>query len=354
MEGDFVLLFLGWDVGGVNTKAVALYTDSRDAVDSYEARSVYFPIWQHSLSELPQLLAKVRDYLCKGKSPHSVGVTMTAELSDAYQTKREGVTHILDSVEEAFPETGVWVVDVDANLVTLSEARKKPLRVAAANWAASAWMVGRYVRDCFLVDAGSTTTDIIPIVDGKPKTTGKTDTQRLISGELVYTGALRTTIPAIVSSIPVWGKNCRVSSEKFSLSADVHLILNNISEEEYSCETADGRGKTIEYSLARLARVVCADTDMLRRNEIYEIAQYIYKCQLSQIKEALIQVAAKNTAIKRVVVTGIGRNFLAGKAATEAGFRDIIDLGQIIGEKGADVSPAYAMALMVATLGKKP
>ncbi|WXG39896.1 MAG: hydantoinase/oxoprolinase family protein [Candidatus Freyarchaeum deiterrae] len=348
------MLFLGWDIGGVNTKAVALYIGPGDTVDSYEARSVYFPIWQHSLSELPQLLAKVRDDLCKDRSPHSVGVTMTAELSDAYQTKREGVNHILDSIEGTFPETSIWVVDVDANLINLGEARKNPLRVAAANWAATSWMVGRRIKDCFLVDAGSTTTDIIPIVNGKPKTIGKTDTERLISGELVYTGALRTTIPAIVSSIPVWGKNCRVSSEKFALSADVHLILNNISEEEYSCETADGREKTVEYSLARLARVVCADTDMLQRNEIYEIAQYIYQCQLSQIREALIQVAAKNTAIKRVVVTGTGRNFLASKAATKAGFGDIIDLGQIIGGKGADMSPAYAIALMVATLGKKP
>jgi probable H4MPT-linked C1 transfer pathway protein len=346
------LLFLGWDIGGVNTKTVALYKGSEDTVDIYETRSVYFPIWQHSLTELPQLLARIRDDLCKDRMPNSVGVTMTAELSDAYQTKCEGVNHILGSIEEVFPESRVWVVDVNANLLSLSEAREEPLSVAAANWAATAWLVGRYVKDCLLIDVGSTTTDIIPIVDGKPKTVGKTDTERLISGELVYTGTLRTTIPAIVSRIPVWGKNCRVSSEKFALSADVHLILNNISEEEYSCETADGRTKTVEHSLARLARVVCADTDMLQKKEIYEIAQHIYQCQLSQIKEALIQVARK-TAIERIVVTGTGRNFLARKAAIEAGFTDIIDLEQIIGRKGAEMSPAYAMALMVATL-KKP
>ncbi len=341
------MLFLGWDIGGVNTKAVALYTSTLDTVDGYESRSVYFPIWEHSLSELPQLLTRVKDDLCKGRSPHSVGVTMTAELSDAYQTKREGVHHVLKSIEEVFPETSVWVVDVDANLVTLSEAKKKPLIVAAANWAATAWMVGRHISDCFLIDAGSTTTDIIPVVDGRAKTLGKTDTERLISGELVYTGALRTTIPAIVSRIPVWGKDCRVSSEKFALSADVHLILNNINEEEYTCETADGRGKTAEYSLARLARVVCADIDTLQREEIYHIAKYIYQCQLAQIREALIQVANRNNSIEKIVVTGMGKDFLARKAALEVGFREIIDLAQIIGEKGAEISPAYAVALMV-------
>ncbi|MGQ9721912.1 MAG: hydantoinase/oxoprolinase family protein [Candidatus Jordarchaeum sp.] len=344
------MLFLGWDIGGVNTKAVALHISSGKTVDSYESRSEYFPIWEHSLPELPQLLIRVKNDLCKGSSLRSVGVTMTAELSDAYQTKREGVNHILDSVEEVFPETSVWVVDVDTNLLSLGEARKQPLRVAAANWAATAWMVGRHVSNCILVDVGSTTTDIIPIVEGKPETLGKTDTERLISGELVYSGVLRTTIPSIVHSIPVWGKNCRVSSEKFALVADVHLLLNNISEEEYSCETADGRGKTVDNCLARLARMVCADTDILHKNEIYEMAQHIYQCQLAQIKEALIQVAANNTAIERVMVTGLGRNFLARRAALEAGFKEIIDLGQIIGEKGAERAPAYAMALMVASL----
>ncbi|MEM3563039.1 MAG: hydantoinase/oxoprolinase family protein [Candidatus Jordarchaeaceae archaeon] len=347
------MLFLGWDIGGANTKAVTLYTNTKGQVENYESLSVFFPVWQHSLSELPQLLIQIRDQLCKGRKPYSVGVTMTAELSDAYQTKREGVNHILESVEQAFPETNVWVVDVEANLLTLSEARKNPLRVAAANWAASAWMVGRHVKNCFLVDVGSTTTDIIPVVGGKPSTIGKTDTERLISGELVYTGALRTVIPAIVSRIPVWGRECRVSSERFALSADVHLILNNISEEEYSCETADGRSKTVEHSLARLARVVCADTDMLRREEIYEIAQYIYRCQLDQIKEGLLQVAAENPAIDRVVVAGMGRNFLARRAAEAAGFKEIIDLGQVIGDKAATMSTAYAMALMVASSDEK-
>ncbi|MFB0562860.1 MAG: hydantoinase/oxoprolinase family protein [Candidatus Lokiarchaeia archaeon] len=347
------MLFLGWDIGGVNTKAVALYTSTLDTVESYESCSVYFPIWEHSLSELPQLLTRVKDDLCKDRSPDSVGVTMTAELSDVYQTKREGVHHILDSIEEVFPETSVWVVDVDANLVTLSEAREEPLRVAAANWAATAWLVGRHVSDCLLIDVGSTTTDIIPVVEGGPKTLGKTDTERLILGELVYTGALRTTIPAIVHRIPVWGKDCRVTSEKFALSADVHLVLNNIDEDEYSCETADGRGKTVDHCLARLARVVCADIDMLRRSEIIEIAQFIYQRQLEKIREALIQVATRNTGIERVVVTGIGRDFLARKAALEAGFREIVDLGQIIGEKGAETSPSYAVALMVANLEQR-
>ncbi|MEX2724743.1 MAG: hypothetical protein Q6367_012710, partial [Candidatus Freyarchaeota archaeon] len=72
------MLFLGWDIGGANTKAVTLYTNTKGQVENYESLSVFFPVWQHSLSELPQLLVQIRDQLCKGRYPYSVGVTMTA------------------------------------------------------------------------------------------------------------------------------------------------------------------------------------------------------------------------------------------------------------------------------------
>ena len=44
------------------------------------------------------------------------GVTMTAELSDAYQTKREGVTQILGCVKEVFGDVLVYVLNTDAAL----------------------------------------------------------------------------------------------------------------------------------------------------------------------------------------------------------------------------------------------
>lgn len=43
-----------------------------------------------------------------------------------------------------------------------------------------------------LVDIGSTTTDIIPIVDGKVMARGSNDADRLVSGELIYQGVVRT------------------------------------------------------------------------------------------------------------------------------------------------------------------
>ena len=172
-------------------------------------------------------------------------------------------------------------------------------------------------------------------------------------GELVYTGSLRTNVAAIVNAIPVRDDLARVSSELFAQSADVHLVLGNISAEEYAVETADGKEKTRKAAMARLARVVCADTEMLSDQEIVRIAQYVHDKQVEQIADGLIQVRnrlAKNGVRNlAAVVTGLGRNFLARKAALKAGFTEIIDFGELVGSDIARVSTAFAVALMGAS-----
>ena len=70
---------------------------------------------------------------------------MTAELSDAYQTKREGVNHILGCVKQAFPNVPIYVLNTNAKMETLRLLRE-PLGVAAANWAATGWLVAQELK----------------------------------------------------------------------------------------------------------------------------------------------------------------------------------------------------------------
>jgi len=277
---------------------------------------------------------------------------MTAELSDAYQTKREGVHEILARVKKAFPHMTIHVLNSDAELESVDTAELEPLQVAAANWAATGWLVAQRVKDCVVVDVGSTSSSIIPVVGGKVAAQGKTDLDKLICGELVYTGCLRTNVAAIVQSVPVKGSVAGVASELFALSADVHLALGNISEKQYTCETADGRGKTVPEALARLARVVCADTEMLTTQEITKMARYIYHRQVMQVAEGLAKVYAhagkRASGEVAVVVTGLGKDFIARKAAEKIRARPIIDLGTLLPAGAALATPAFAVALMTA------
>jgi probable H4MPT-linked C1 transfer pathway protein len=214
-------------------------------------------------------------------------------------------------------------------------------------------MVSQSIKDCFIIDVGSTTTSIIPVINGNVVAAGKTDLEKLLNGELVYTGALRTNVAAIVNSIPVRGGIARVSSELFALSGDVHLILDNINEEDYTVETADDRGTTKIEAMARLARVVCADIEMLNKEEIVKMANHIYEAQIKQIADGLRQVynrvKSRINGNVPVVATGFGRDFLGRKAAQEAGFKEVIDLGELLGVDAAVVSTSVGVALMVAS-----
>jgi (4-(4-[2-(gamma-L-glutamylamino)ethyl]phenoxymethyl)furan-2-yl)methanamine synthase len=339
---------LGLDIGGANTKA-ALINIQEGHVASVLVASEYFPVWKNP-EKLANVLSALKEKL--GGKIDAVGVTMTAELSDAYQTKRQGVNHILSSVCSAFGSLPIYVLIVDGTLETPDFAKNNPLKVASANWAATGWLVAKKLPNCVVVDVGSTSTSIIPITNGKVSANGKTDLEKLICGELVYTGSLRTNVAAIVQSIPIKNGIANVSSELFAQSGDVHLILGNITEQEYTSETADGREKSVSEACARLARVVCADTEMLTEKEIVEMAKYVYENQLRQIAEGLTKVysgvKSKSEASVPTVITGLGKNFLAKAAAKKIGADKIVDLGTLMWESFVIATPAVGVGLMAA------
>lgn len=350
---------VGWDVGGANTKAAWLQLKGREIRGLRTAARPY-EIWREK-ERLPDLL---RDLLAEvaPEPPQAMALTMTAELADVFATKREGVLFVLDSVAAAFPSSPVYVLSLAGEFVPLAEARARPLDFAAANWLATALFIARQHPDCLLVDVGSTTTDIIPILGGRVAAQGRTDLDRLLAGELVYTGLLRTNLAAIVRRVPVRGRLCPVSSEYFAVSGDVHLILGHIRPQDYTCPTPDGRPPTVETARARLARLVCADVatseppaGALSAAEIDELAAYIHQQQLRQIEDGLSQVLARladhpptGNRGRDLPVVAVGSGaFLAAAAARRLGLT-VLDLRAEWWCKGTEVAPCLAAAHLLA------
>ena len=91
---------------------------------------------------------------------------------------------------------------------------------------------------------------------------------------------------------------------------------------------------------------------MLSEQDIVEMAKFVCDKQIEQIDGGLKQVGERikhKLPEKTVVVTGLGRNFLARKAAEKAGFADIVDMKELLGDDAAVVSPSVGVALMVAS-----
>jgi probable H4MPT-linked C1 transfer pathway protein len=270
---------------------------------------------------------------------------MTAELSQMFRTKREGVSFVLDAVEAAFPSASLAVYTTDGRFLSAAAARREPLAVAAANWSALARLVALSVPDVLVIDVGTTTTDLIPIVAGCVSAEGRTDPERLVTGELVYTGAVRTPAEAIAPHVPLHGREAGVSAEGFALAGDVHVWRGELSPADYSVPTPDGRPATREYAGERLARVVCADREMLDVGAIAAIADRLSDAQVERIAAAISRIRSRHPAICFAVVTGLGA-FLGSAAAAMAGL-DIIEPPAALGPHGARHTPAAAVALLL-------
>jgi probable H4MPT-linked C1 transfer pathway protein len=244
-------------------------------------------------------------------------ITITAELSDAFQTKKEGILTILEALSEVIDNNKLRFISNKSVFLNYEDASVDPYSIAAANWVSTALFLGLFVPECILIDAGSTTIDIIPIIDSKPVSRGIDDISRLINHELIYTGGLRSTIPSITHHVPYKGKNIRISFEKFALISDVHRILNNISDENYNNDTADNRSKSLEDCYARLSRVICMDIETISKDDLRKIAVYIYKKQLDIISREIVMFM--QDLIKRYhqfknnpkfIITGLSAEFL--------------------------------------------
>lgn len=336
---------IGWDIGGANVKAVRIELQDRKII-SYQAVVRQFEIWR-DLDNLIDVLRQIGEELGRHGRPQ-MAVTMTAELSDVFRTKREGVIYVLNAIAASFGKTSVYPFTLEENFLSLDEALEVPLLCAATNWIASALFIAADHPDSILMDIGSTTTDIIPIRGGKPVSQGRTDTQRLISGELVYTGVLRTNPNTIADHVPVQGQRCRVAAEYFASMADVYLILGKITPDEYTCPSADGKAKTVPASLDRLSRLVCSDNESMRGEEIAKLAGYLWEKQLQQITEPTLQVLSRlqNDPDLALAVAGTG-SFLAKEVARRLGM-PIVDLGRVWEGQAIASFPALAVAYLLA------
>ncbi len=317
---------IGLDIGGANTKLASS--------DGTLTELHYLPLWKNT--RLPEILKEIAERL----QPEKVAVVMTGELADCFKNKEEGIRFIKDSVDSAFGFSKVSYIN---NMGRVQSETDRLRDLAAANWAASARLIGTETGDCIFVDVGSTTSDIIPVISGEHKA-GLTDFERLKRSELVYSGILRTNLAAILKKVNVEQSWCRTASELFATTADIYLLLGNIDEEMYTCETADGAGRSKTDVMRRIARLVCADLSEIKGKDIYQIAVQVKEKQVSILTQALFEVAERNE-LDRIAAAGLGE-FLIKEAAESLGF-EYFSVSERWGEEISKVFPAYAAARLL-------
>lgn len=330
------MTWLALDIGGANIKVA-------DGLGYCASEA--FALWRE-----PARLSEILRLTIKRATPcHRIAATMTGELADCFATKEEGVRHILAALVSAADKLPMWVYQTTGRLKPLDAALLNPLLAAAANWHALARFAARFAKTstAILIDIGSTTTDVIPLADGRPRTQGITDTERLLTRELIYTGVERSPVCALVRHLPYRGQLCPVAQELFATTADAYLTLSELPEEPDNTNTADGRPATREAARARLARLICADPTTFDAADAQAAAAAIRRRQVAKIAAAVAKVLGHmQPPAGTIILSGRGE-FLARRVLSHIGSTNrFISLAAELGPELSRCAPAHALAVL--------
>jgi (4-(4-[2-(gamma-L-glutamylamino)ethyl]phenoxymethyl)furan-2-yl)methanamine synthase len=298
-SGD--LAQVGWDIGGAHVKVAVVDPNGRVTA----ALQVPCALWR-GLDQLESALEKALAGLPPVAAHARHAATMTGELADLFADRDEGVRRIVETLQGRFGSAHLRVFAGEQGFLDPAHALKVAASVASANWVATAQFIASRVGEALLVDIGSTTTDLVAIHDGRIGATGRTDFERLVSGELVYSGVVRTALMAIADAIEFEGLRVPLMAEQFATTADVYRLTGELDERCDQHASADGAEKTLTASARRLARMIGRDAHE-RPLEVWQtLAASFRVTQLERVRRAAQQVLLRAAVAPAGVLVAAG------------------------------------------------
>lgn len=334
---------IGYDIGGAHLKVAV----ARNGVVT-DVRQIACPLWR-GLDNLETALEAVMCALPAASGHH---VTMTGELADVFPDRYTGVVRIVETVAARLgPGTRYWMGQ--RGFGAAADAIANHDDVGSTNFLAAGELVAARLpdRSGLLIDMGSTTTDIVPFLDGRARLRALDDAGRLASAELVYTGLTRTAVMAVTDHGFFEGRRQGLARDPFATMADVYRALGELPDGVDVHATADGRGTSQAESCARLAR--CFGRDFKDGTEaIWQpAARHVAHVQLQTMMNGVLQVLSATPECGHLVVSaGIGSH-IVGEIARRIGAGHVTFAGATGITGGPEIwatrcAPAVAMALL--------
>jgi probable H4MPT-linked C1 transfer pathway protein len=225
--------------------------------------------------------------------------------------------------------------------------------IASANWLASASFVASQSKQGLFIDIGSTTTDILLLADNRVDAIGLTDYQRMRSGELIYTGIIRTAVMAVAQTANFQGQTMHLMAEYFATMADVYRLTGELNEIHDQTDTADGAAKTELASAKRLSRMTGFEYSEKDISLWKQFAQTLKMQQKNKIQQACERQLSRNLIPESGIFigAGVGRFLVAEIAASlNYPYLDFSDLFSVKSKEStmtvADCAPSASVAYL--------
>lgn len=325
---------VGWDVGGAHLKACLLRCGQVFGVVQQAC-----PLWQ-GMEHLDRAIDRVLTaWPAASGAKHAV--TMTGEMVDLFPNRREGVQGIAERLVRKLPAPPQFFAGRQGWCGIDGVARRWE-HIASANWLASAGHAAQRVGSGVLADIGSTTSDFIAFKNGQVLGTGRSDAQRLASGELVYHGVVRTPLCALARRIRWRHTDCNVMNEFFATIADVYRLTGELNPAHDLHPSADNGAKDGPGTQQRLARMVGLDAQDGSAADWLAFAQAWRAEQVAELAGQLERVLAAHAmpADAPLISAGCG-DFLVRSLADTLG-RRCLAYGTQVARMAPDAAPDAA------------
>lgn len=310
---------IGWDIGGAHVKAVMLDEQGQIVRVSQQACALWkgLPLLEAAITHVLQ------DWQVEsGMCTHAV--TMTGELVDLFENRRQGVREIAQTVKHHIPGALFYKASAAQGAGFTATVAGEETHIASMNWHASAQCLASHTvnSSVLVVDIGSTTSDITLCDQQQVLPVGWSDAERMASQSLYYTGVVRTPLMALGPMIR-WSEPGQshhqlrhIAAEYFATTADVYRVLGELAPQYDLAETADVHGRTVLDSMRRLARMVGHDVEDRPADVWHALALAFKNAQLDALQQAVQSMMAQSPSAVPATMIGLGAgNFLVGALA---------------------------------------
>lgn len=279
--------------------------------------------------------------------------------SYSYSRFHDSIDELAAILLKTFEKTPVFLVAADGSLTPATAITDLPpthkYRYVLTNFVGSASLACRQIHTGLSIDIGTTTTDIIPIVEGRIDPVGLTDPDAYLRFRyqhqrihwygltIIPLHMLADRVEISTGSFQVVPRNYR-SDLIFSLLENDRALMREHAYDQLFPEPETARTK--------LCHFVGLDETLLSHTEINEIRDFLYQRMIAKVAEAIesvtCEVFGRVHSELQVAVYALGEQLLATPALLKAGFQveQFRYLQLKRPEKLWSASSAFAMALL--------
>ena len=324
-------MIYGVDIGQTHIKITELQVG-----EPVKVKSVFFPF-----SEIGEMIERLITFVSQ---PDLVVVTQTlCARQYSFPSLKKGTHYLVDLIERLFTGKARYV-GLSYQLYTPEQAKEHYLDVACRTWVAPCYITHylNLVKRGLVIDCGTISTDIVPIINSTPITLNDNDQvyTRLSTGELFWSGLLFAHVQSLSPVVVLDEKEFQINPFTRSMIFDAYIVLGFLSPGDVISKFSDLDDESLislDSCATRMLDTIGADRDLLTLDDAKKIAQFFVDKQREKTEAAIKKVlTAANkkyeTDLKVAAIAGAGKEIILREVLKNMDFEEIIDIEKAASE----------------------